>query len=164
MPWGAKGSFAGWVRGWACQHDQHCRPTPGCVVSVRAVLLSPSRPSLHSSSPSFCTIFSHQNARHPSDPELRAGTQERFIPGAGGCRSLQLSLFSSSSSSSLPAGLQPATSLSFTSMQASVQILRALFRPQSSAVGWRCVRGEVAALGSGKPESQTKVCSLDRKG
>lgn len=103
MPWGAKGSFAGWVRGWAMSaspalqtHSRLCGECPGCAL-ITLQTLAAQQLSL------LLYYFFPQNARHPSNPELRAGTQERFIPGDGGCRSLQLSLFSSSSSSSLPA-------------------------------------------------------------
>lgn len=123
-----------------------------CVAAIWAVLLSP-KPL--QSSVSFCTIFLLElqdipsiSASQPADLQLWAGTQALFIPKTGGCRSLP---FQPSSSSSLRAfwlWLQPAMSSSFTSMRASIQILRMLFRPCLKAPAGQCC-GTAVCLGWG---------------
>lgn len=101
------------------------------------------------------------SASQPADLQLRAGTQALFILKAGGCRSLP---FQPSSSSSLRAfwfWLQPATSSSFTSMRASIQILRMLSRSCLKAPAGQCC-GTTVGLGRRKGvfccQSRSKPC------
>lgn len=133
MPWGAKRvSKAGWICE-PCQHRQHRRPAPGCVWQ----LITPAPPDPRCTAALPPVLFFPPGKQDiPSDSlsalsdiQLRAGTQcfssRRLEDG-------RPFLFSSSSSSSLRAfwlQLQLTTSLSFSSMQASVQTLRTLFRP-----------------------------------
>lgn len=155
---GAKKSFTGWVSGWAMSPSPTSQTDPRlCVTAIWAVLLSsqPLQTLTAQQLSLFCTIFSYQTVRPPFRrcvPALRPSAASRHT---GAFRSQRLVhaapfLFCCSSSSSLRAfwlQLQPATSLSFKSMQALVQILRMVFKlclsaPAGQSCGTaRCPRG-----------------------
>lgn len=145
----------------------------GSYLSCALITLSPSRPSLHSSSPSFLYYFfppdcdTSPPTACPSPPTFSCKQAHRRFSSRR-LADAHPFLFSSSSSSSLRGfrlRLQPATSSSFKYMRALVQILRMLFRPGLKAPAGQCC-GTAMCAGCGgrpwksytKPKSHTKVC------
>lgn len=139
MLWGAKESFTGWVSGKAMPPPPASQTDPRlCVTAIWVVLLSPQPlQTLTAQQLSlFCAIFSYQTVRPPFGWHIPAPRPSAASRHTGAFHSQGLAhaapfLFCSSSSSSLRAfwlQLQPATSFSFKSMQALVQILRMVFR------------------------------------
>lgn len=139
MLWGAREAFTGWVSGWAMLLLPVKQVDPKlCVTAIWAVFLSPQPLQILTAQQLslFCTIFSYQTVRPPfwwHVPTLWPPTASRHTGTFNSQRLAQAAPFlsCSSSSSSLRAfclQLQPATSSSFKSLQALVQILRMVFR------------------------------------
>lgn len=171
MLWGAKESFTGWVSGWAILPSQ--TDPRLCVTAVWALLLSPQPlQTLTAQQLSLlCTIFSCQTVRPPfwwHDPALWPLSASRHTGAFHSQGLAHAAPFFPAPQAALPLG--PSDSSQQPALPSSSCRLWFKFWGwvlgsasellQGRAVGqWR-VQGEGAALGSDKPNGDTKVPSV----